>query len=255
MLAWIFSDLHVDANEQFPWALPYPRPDHDVVIIAGDICAGLTRGVNWIAEKGLNAKPVIYVPGNHEYYGFDLDSERSAGKAAAAGLRNIHVLDRDALEIDGVWFLGATLWTDYELFGEKAVAAAQAKAERTMSDHRLISHDGHRWTAGYAREEHMKSGRWLGAQLEEYAGNSVVVTHSAPSLRSIAPRYQHDLVTAAFASNLEDLLVRGPRLWVHGHTHIGCDYRHGSCRVVNNPRGYVVAREDAGFKHSLICAL
>lgn len=255
MLAWIFSDLHVDANADVPWALPSPRPNHDVVIIAGDICAGLTRGVNWIAEQGLNAKPVIYVPGNHEYYGFDLDSERTVGKAAATDLRNIHVLDRDAIEIDGISFLGATLWTDYELFGENAVAAAQAKAERTMLDHRMISRDGHNWTAGDARDEHMRSRGWLAARLEEDAGNPVVVTHAAPSLRSIATRYQHDLVTAAFASNLEDLIVLGPRLWVHGHTHIRCDYRYGSCRVINNPRGYVVASEDEGFNHSLVCTL
>lgn len=254
MLAWIFSDLHVDANAHSPWLLPHPRPDHDVVIIAGDICEGLKRGVKWIAEQGLNAKPVIYVPGNHEYYGFDLDSERAAGKAAAAEFRNIHVLDRDAIEVDGVLFLGATLWTDYGLFGEDAVTAAQSKAEQTMSDHRLILRDGYCWTAADAREEHLTSRRWLEAQLEEYAASSVVVTHTAPSLKSIAPRYQHELVTAAFASNLDDLIVRDPRLWVHGHTHVGCDYRHGSCRVVNNPRGYASAGEDESFDPSLICA-
>jgi Icc-related predicted phosphoesterase len=225
------------------------------VIIAGDVCEGLARGVNWIAELGLNAKPVIYVPGNHEYYGFDFDSERAAGKAAASKLPNVHVLDRDAIEIDGVLFLGATLWTDYGLFGENAVAAAQSKAERTISDHRMILHDGHRWTATDALDEHLAGRRWLEAQLESHAASSVVVTHTAPGLKSIAPRYQHELVTAAFASNLDDLIVRGPRLWVHGHTHIGCDYRHGSCRVVNNPRGYAVAGEDAGFNASLICTI
>lgn len=254
MLAWIFSDLHLDINAHSSWMLPSPRPEHDVVIIAGDICEGLARGVNWIAERGLNAKPVIYVPGNHEYYGFELDSERAAGKAAAANLPNIHVLDRDAIEIDGVVFLGSTLWTDYGLFGENAVAAAQSKAEQVMSDHCLILRDGQRWTASDARGEHLKSRGWLEVQLKKYAGNSVVVTHTAPSLKSIATRYQHDVATAGFASNLDDLIVHGPRLWVHGHTHIGCDYRHGSCRVVNNPCGYSLAGENEGFKPSLICA-
>lgn len=255
MLAWIFSDLHVDANAHSPWVLPRPRPDHDVVIIAGDICEGLARGVNWIAAQALNAKPVIYVAGNHEYYGFDFDDERAAGKTAAAEHPNIHVLDRDAIEVDGVLFLGATLWTDYGLFGEDAVAAAQLKAEHTMSDHRLILRDGHRWRAVDALEEHLTSRRWLEARLENHAASSVVVTHTAPSLKSIAPRYQHELVTTGFASNLDDLIVRGPKMWVHGHTHIGCDYRHGACRVVNNPRGYAAAGEDAGFEQSLIFAL
>lgn len=66
-----FSDLHIDVNARTPWTIPDPRPEHDIVIIAGDICQGLERGVLWIAEYGFNRKPVVYVPGNHEYYGFD----------------------------------------------------------------------------------------------------------------------------------------------------------------------------------------
>jgi predicted phosphodiesterase len=255
MLAWIFSDLHVDANARTPWVLPDPRPDHDVVIIAGDICQGISRGANWIAEQGLNAKPVIYVPGNHEYYGFDFEAERTTGRAAAAELRNIHVLDRDTITIDGIAFLGATLWTDYRLFGEGSEAAAMLKAEQSMSDHRAIRYRDRRWMAADALAQHELSRRWLEDQLEIPGANSVVVTHAAPSFNSIAARYQHELLSAAFASNLDDLIARCTRLWVHGHTHIGCDYRHGACRVVNNPRGYCIAGEEEGFIPSLVCAL
>jgi predicted phosphodiesterase len=138
MRAWIFSDLHLNANAGSPWAPPEPRPAHDVVIIAGDICQGLGRGVRWISERGLNRKPVIYVPGNHEYYVCDFDIERAAGRAAAAELPNIHVLDRDAVVIDGITFLGATLWTDYKLFGAQTAQPAVARAEQAMNDHRLI---------------------------------------------------------------------------------------------------------------------
>ena len=82
----------------------------------------------------------------------------------------------------------------------------------------------------------------------------VVVTHTAPSLKSIATRYQTDLLTAAFASNL-DHLADQTSLWVHGRTHVGCDYEHGGCRVINNPRGYTSLCEDAGFNPSLTSEL
>lgn len=140
MRAWILSDLHLDANAGTPFELPHARPDHDVVLIAGDICQGLSRGVSWIAAQGLNEKPVIYVPGNHEYYGLDFEAQRAEGRLEAAKHRNIHVLDRDTVAIDGVSFLGATLWTDYCLFGKTFAKAAMHKAEGSMNDHRLIRH-------------------------------------------------------------------------------------------------------------------
>lgn len=253
MRAWVFSDLHLDANRSTPFILPQRWPDHDVVLIAGDICQGLMRGVRWIVEQGLNEKPVIYVPGNHEYYGLDFEAERSRGRHAAARQRNIHVLDRDAVVIQGVHFLGATLWTDYCLFGETVAAAAMQRAEESMNDHRLIRYKDRRWRAADAALEHRLSWTWLSDQLAQYAASpAVVVTHAAPSIRSIAARYKDDLVTAAFASNVEQL-VDNAKLWVHGHTHVGSDYILGGCRVVNNPRGYVEVGEGATFNPKLVC--
>lgn len=254
MRAWIFSDMHIDVNALTPWVIPEPRPEHEVVIIAGDICQGLQRGVRWIAEHALNRKPVIYVPGNHEYYGFDFDAERAAGRAAAAQLPNIHVLDRDAVAIDGVVFLGATLWTDYRLFGERSADAAIMRAERTMNDHRVIRRRDGLWQASDAMEEYEQSTKWLDTQLAAHGGPCVVVTHTAPSLRSIAAQYQADLLSAAFASNL-DHVVQRTRLWVHGHTHAYRDYRLGECRIISNPRGYARFDEDMGFRPELICEI
>lgn len=210
--------------------------------------------MRWISELGLNEKPVIYVPGNHEYYGFDFEEERDAGRAAAAELANIHVLDRDAVVIDGTAFLGATLWTDYGLFGERAANVAMMHAERMMNDHRMIQHRGRTWEASDAMAEYQFSSKWLDSLLDAHGRDCVVVTHTAPSLKSIATRYQTDLLSAAFASNLDHLAER-TSLWVHGHAHVGRSYRLGECRVISNPRGYVHFDEDAGFKLDLICDL
>jgi predicted phosphodiesterase len=156
MRAWIFSDLHLDANARSPFVLTQERPDHDVVIIAGDICQGLERGVDWIIAQALNRKPVIYVPGNHEYYGFDFQ-ERHERVGTAAKQRNIHVLDRESVTIDGMHFLGATLWTDYCLFGDAMAEAAVQRAEAIMNDHRRIRCNSRRWTANDAASEHRRS--------------------------------------------------------------------------------------------------
>jgi Icc-related predicted phosphoesterase len=253
MRAWIFSDLHLDANDEPPFALPNDRPDHDVVLIAGDVCQGLQRGVEWIAEKRLNEKPVVYVPGNHEYYGFDFDEQLDVGKREAAKYLNIHVLDRESVTIGGVHFLGTTLWTDYALFGEETREAAMQRAELTMNDHRLIRFEGRRWTAMDAMGEHRQSATWLRDEIAAHIGAPiVVVTHTAPSIKSIAARYKDDLVTAAFATNLERRTC-GVQLWVHGHTHVGSDYRLGDCRVVNNPRGYLAYGEGSAFDQNLVC--
>jgi hypothetical protein len=117
----------------------------------------------------------------------------------------------------------------------------------------MIRHGRRLWRAADALAEHATSRSWLEHQLDRRsAGPVVVVTHTAPSLRSIAERYQDDLLSAAFASDLETFAARA-NLWVHGHTHIGCDYVLGDCRVVNNPRGYVDEGESERFDRSLVC--
>ncbi len=152
MKLWILSDLHVDVNRRFPFELPTPHPAHDVVIIAGDICQGLAEGVRFIASQELNAKPVIYVAGNHEFYGHDRHGELADGRSEAARHPNIHLLERDSVVIDGVAFLGCTLWTDYKYAGMREQARAMHWAARRISDHRLISAGKGAWSPEQAAD-------------------------------------------------------------------------------------------------------
>jgi predicted phosphodiesterase len=247
MKLWLLSDLHIDVNRRFPFELPNPRPAHDVVIVAGDICQGMAEGVRFIASQGLNAKPVIYVGGNHEFYGHDRHLELADGRAEAARHPNIHVLERDRALIDGFEFIGCTLWTDYKYAGVREQARAMHWAARRISDHRLISAGKGAWSPEQALAEHEASRRWLSEQLARSSPHpKIVVTHHAPSRQSVQPRYRDDLLTAAFASDLDDLVTKAA-LWVHGHLHASTDYRLGYCRVVANPRGYVGIKEDRAF--------
>lgn len=246
---WVLSDLHVDINRAFPLALPDPRPAHDVVVIAGDIGEGLAEGVDWIAANGFNRAPVIYVGGNHEFYGYDRHEELARGRLYASGCDNIHLLERDEVVIGGVRFLGCTLWTDYALYGD--AEQAMRDAGKFLSDHVTIANKGRSWTPYDARDEHLKGRAWLEQQLAmPFDRPTVVVTHHAPSESSVHPKFRDNRLTPAFCSNLDDLVAQAD-LWVHGHTHASFDYKLGKCRVINNPRGYLT-REKTGFRSDLI---
>ena len=249
MRLWIFSDLHLDVNASFAFALPQPCPEHDVVVIAGDICEGMARGVRWIAASGLNTKPVIYIAGNHELYDRDRLADVTEARQAAAAFPNIHVLEGDRLDIGGKTFLGATLWTDYEVAGDRATA--MSLAERYMSDHNMIRLGRRKWTATDARAEHLSRRAWLADALAGIPReDTIVVTHHAPSPRSCSTRFRGHPLNPSFVSDLGPLLATAGT-WIHGHTHTAADYRHEGCRVINNPRGYVRS-EVTGFQDDLV---
>ncbi|HEX7240133.1 MAG TPA: metallophosphoesterase, partial [Longimicrobiaceae bacterium] len=183
-------------------------------------------------------RPVVYVAGNHEYYREAIP--RLTGRLReAAGLWGVHFLEDAAVVLGGVRFLGCTLWTDFDLLGERMACADAAKAG--MNDFRLIrkSPELRRFHPRDARLLHRRSVRWLREALETpFDGPTVVVTHHAPSARSCAPHFREAPLTAAYASDLEWMLDGSAALWAHGHTHRCVDYAVGGTRVVSNQRGY-----------------
>ncbi len=230
----ILSDLHLSQG-----AMQLPSNDADVVILAGDI-ARPAEAVAWAAGF---AKPVLYVPGNHEFYGGSLAGATAELGQLCAGTR-IHVLDSSEVHLGGVRFLGTTLWTDFRLFGgPQQQAAALEDASRFMRDFRRIRIDETSDTLLTPTDSaslFQRHAAWLAGKLAEpHAGPTVVITHHAPSPRSIHPRFAGSLLNACFVSDAEHL-VDGSRvcLWVHGHTHDSFDYALNGTRVVCNPRGY-----------------
>jgi Icc-related predicted phosphoesterase len=260
MKAWIFSDLHMDVRaDTHPFRLPERRPDHDMVIIAGDVREGAARAVRWIAETCLHHKPVIYVRGNHESYGKAIDTDLEAARAEIKNTsypHNIHLLENDSVDIDGVRFIGATLWTDYALYGEEMRWACYTAAQAGMNDHRRIRVAANGYAKFRTKEawiEHKVSRIFIEDKLAEpFDGPRVVVTHHAPSMKSIDfERFGHTPLNGAYASNLDHLIDRS-ELWVHGHVHTRFDYMRGNGRVICNPRGYVGAGEETGFDPALV---
>lgn len=228
----LLSDLHLEFE-----AFDYQAADADVVVLAGDIHVQ-EKGVDW-AFQTIKDKPVLYVLGNHEFYGATIQKLIHKLKAKTRNT-NVHILERDVVTIDGVNFLGCTLWTDFELFGDPRHAGYHC--QNIMTDYKKIRH-----LPNYSKIRtidtaviHKHSHWWIEQELKNRNGQiNVVVTHHAPSIQSIPENGRQDITAAAYANRLESFIQQyKPALWLHGHVHHVSDYDINKCRVVCNPRGY-----------------
>lgn len=257
MLLWILSDLHVELTRG--WDLPPPaeRPRFDVLVVAGDLIPRADRGVRWLLER-VPDKPVVYVPGNHEAYGVDIDRTVEKAMEAAEGTK-VFVLQNRWIRLGEVVFAGATLWTDFELFGD--VNRAMTVAADNMNDFRKIRVNRYveRFRPPHALARHRESRAFLEAELRNRRGEKLVVaTHHAP-MPGRAYRLGHhypgsrlsdeEVLTAAYRSDLTELMwpapiadgknaLRPADLWIHGHTHESEDVTIGHTRIVSNAKGY-----------------
>ena len=245
----VLSDLHLSFE-----GMDRPRNDADVVVLAGDI-ARPRESAAW--ALGFD-KPVLYVLGNHEFYGSSIEGTARELKRLCAG-SHVHVLDDDEIVIEGVRFLGSTLWTDFMLFGDGDTRdAAMAEARMFMRDFSRISTgnaSNQVFTPLDSATLFARHADWLNRQLAApHPGPTVVITHHAPSRQSIHPRYADSLLNACFVSDAEYLLdAEHVPLWIHGHTHDSFDYGVHGTRVVCNPRGYTKAgvNENPHFNENL----
>jgi len=244
----IHSDLHLEFCDWTP-----PAALADVVVLAGDIHNG-ARGIEW-ARRRFPDTPVLYVPGNHEFYGGELQAVHSAMHAAARRFE-IELLDGAEVNVGGTRFLGATLWTDFALRGSAPaqLGGAMADARCFMNDFRLIRY-GERglFRPEHARAIHGQQLQWLTAKLAEpFDGPTVVVSHHLPHPASIPAKQSRSVLNAAFASDLSHIVGPPISMWIHGHTHDSCDHVVNDTRIVCNPRGYLPHEPNPAFNPALV---
>lgn len=257
MRLWIMSDLHLELTRGWDLPAAAERPEFDVLVVAGDLITRMERGVRWLAER-VSDRPVIYVAGNHEGYGVDVD--RTVEKAMeAARNTNVVVLADRAVAIGDTVFAGATLWTDFDLFGDPRRAMAVAGAR--LNDYRRIRVKGYaeRFQPCHALVRHGASRAFIESELRTpRAGKLAIVTHHAPvpeiSGPSASDRIEEmvdddTMLGAAYRSDLRTLMSPQPAadgraalhpadLWIHGHTHESVDRTVGATRIVSNAKGY-----------------
>ena len=229
----ILSDLHLEFGDP-----GFDFGGVDLVILAGDVHVG-EKGIDWIF-KTITKTPVLYVLGNHEYYGGSYPKTITQIKAKAEGT-HVHVLDRESIALDGIRFHCTTLWTNFELLGDPKIAGYHC--QQNMSDYKKIRLD-----PSYSKlrsiDTHVmfyRSINWLKESLQSSPEKkNIVVTHHAPSSKSIPDKYKGQLISAAYASNLDTFISdTKPDIWIHGHVHEPFDYFIGTTRVICNPSGYL----------------
>jgi Icc-related predicted phosphoesterase len=256
----VISDLHIDFAD-------LTLPGGDVLIISGDLCEAKSIKKNWynpdmvlleheradqrpdrfyrflLEECSQKYRKTILVMGNHEHYRFQV--QKTYDHIREQLPENVHLLENESLEIDGVLFLGATLWTDMN----RRDALTMYHVASAMNDYRQITMFNestnmyHRMTPEYTVAQHEKTLAYFSQALANNAGARpvVVVTHHSPSKLSTHPRYASDtLMNGAYSSDLSEFILDHPEIqvWTHGHTHDTFDYMIGQTRVVCNPRGY-----------------
>ncbi len=280
----LISDLHLETH---PHWVATPAPDADLLVLAGDV--GSYQSGSLLADNdfGLGPfsphngwpTPVLFVPGNHEYDTFDFDEAHARLRATCERL-GITWLEREVLlwppGVAGaahtpVRFIGTTLWSDFDALGPLATAPsdpstnllaqqlkARDKAFRAANYHlkkTLTTRHGQPFLADSVRAQALDCQTWLAHALAQpFEGDTVVVTHFAPSLLSADPRYGLTPGTAGFCNALDHLLPHA-RLWLHGHLHAPSDYVKNGCRVVANPLGYARKNEQLAFQPASCIAL
>ncbi len=239
----LLSDLHLETESY----IPTPAPDAELLVLAGDV------DTTWRSFELFRdwPVPVLFVPGNHEYDGRDVDAARAELRAhvEAVGLRMLD--DESVVRVSAAGrrlrFVGCTRWCDFDAFGPAGRERALRAGGYFQKVMRATRH-GQPFDAAAVRERALESRGWLAGELAR-SGDweaTVAITHFAPSLKSADPRYGRQPGTASFCNDDEDLLPLA-QLWLHGHLHCRHDYLLNGTRVVSNARGHRRNGEADGF--------
>lgn len=273
MKALYFSDIHLEIWENaarivevrdYEWENTYPLnlgpyipPDLDVdcAILAGDIgklVSNTANPINYADQLSwrLGNKPVIFVPGNHEYYGCQdfYGMKRSLENGSPD---NVYILNNSCTEVEGVRIIGSTLWTDYKILGPEFQNDCMEVANKFMADHtgaiRKIGVNGGKknFTSKDALNEFNESYSYIGTELFSCdATPTIIVTHHVPLVTSEInnPRYKVDATTSGFASHLTGLVdlaaQKGTKAWIFGHHHWSLNSNAFGVKMLSAQMGY-----------------
>lgn len=244
-----WSDLHC---ETYPSFMPFDYdevPTADVLILAGDIgIISEPQTIITILQRVQDKfDHILLVAGNHEYWRGIYDPTLLVDMIHQFELSDkVHVFTKDArtFVLDNVTFIGATLWTDYD----RNNPVTKLIAKNSMVDFVVtgivdVDHNERPYTRFLRPEDiydiHKQELEEIYHEIDNAhsIGNQVVVmTHHAPSHRSVPERFKGDSLNGAFVSELQ---TYGADFWIHGHIHNSFDYvNEDGTRILANPCGY-----------------
>jgi Icc-related predicted phosphoesterase len=257
----------------------------DVLVLAGDICVATDvwpYDDEYVNTKSLRIhkffmdcsrefEHIIYVLGNHEHYHGDIATSIKQLKENLKYIPNLHIIERGVVEINGVLFLGSTLWTNMNEIDQETLHHVKwgmndftvIKNSNVLVSYKVpvvddvdredlsLEAPNHKsetrtrpakWSPEDAIVEFNKTVQWIDCIRALHKDRQLVmISHHSPSFQSVSPIYEnHTLMNGGYCSNLESFIEDRPeiKLWFHGHLHNLNDYTVGQTRVLANPRGY-----------------
>ena len=229
----LLSDLHLEGYKYY-----YEYAGEDIVVLAGDIHTQYRH--RFILDQIPANVKILFVAGNHEYYGEDFDTVNDFFYELQAEYTNFYWLHNESIVIDGVNFFGGTMFTNWELDFDSWTAKQRAK--EGIADFEWISKTGRdglkrRWNTDDHLQEHLAFRDALVQWLEKPAEKRVVISHFVPHPEGSDPKFKGSSLNLYFLCDMTQYMEK-VNLWLYGHTHSSKDMMHGDCRLVCNPRGY-----------------
>lgn len=208
----VCSDIHLEYNDiNVPFESIITNKGSQVLILAGDIgdpFSDIYKGfINYCSTI---FEYVLIVAGNHEFYDNDIASTNEMIYSITDNYSNVIFLQNTTFTYDDYVFVGTTLWTSIS---------------DNVTDSELLTVNDYFSIKGFNRhvcnDMHYTSVDFIQKQLDKYTDKKVIViTHHAPSIKCLDPKYYDDELNCCFMSNL-DYLFESPNLcaWIYGHTH------------------------------------
>lgn len=260
----VISDLHIDVNRH----IPIEYDDDIFTVVCGDVSGYAEDTIEWVKN---NVRRGVFVEGNHIAYSgkYTIPESHAQLEYCFPLGEDVSYLNNSYKVVDEIVFVGGTLWTNFRLgfpidinIPEKGIEEAAKYAQKNMAIAKVGMNDYrlNRLTDGLLQPENTFF--WFYETMETIANvcekfsnkKIVVVTHHAPSARSLDERYVNSIPNPCYASDMDAFIEQNQNiaLWCHGHIHEATRYQIGNTEVVCNPRGYVSYGESCGFDKDLI---
>jgi hypothetical protein len=237
----LLSDLHLEGHKYY-----YEYAGEDIVVLAGDIH---TQGRHdFILDQISTAVQILFVAGNHEYYGASFEIANEYFKELENKYSNFKFMNNESVNIRDVEFFGGTMFTDWEL--DNDAWTAKQRAKNGIADFTWIDKLERRWNPEDHLQEHLAFKDALVQWLAKPAEKRVVISHFVPHPEGSDQKFKGSFLNPYFLCDMRKYMDN-VNLWLYGHTHTSKDFMEGNCRLVCNPRGYGTENAD-GFIKDLV---